>query len=947
MSIWITGSLEVRNSNDELEFKVGDSSGDSPSKMRSTEITGSFEVVSDPVYAHPILTASYGGDPGIAKVGIAMNTEPNVSLAVGGDLSLNDDLSNTRFTVQGGTNAYLNVGQDTNNRAFFFWEGSQKRIRIGTKESSSTYFNSVIIKSGSMDVQTDITAGGNITTAGIKITGNSIQASDGGTPIAWDTDDNVSIGGGIQIVGNAIQASDGGIPIQWDVDDEVMIAGDLVAGGGTIKGPPAGDVYLESSGSINLDIDADGGSTSTLKIRAGTTHNELFTIDEVGDITTIGDISMVNNKKITGVSNITVDYNTNGASGNFVVKQNGTNVVVVNNTGQMTLSGDLKLEQNQILSSGGTTPISWDNSDSVSLANDLTVSGGTIFIDRTTTSDPADLRLRTHNTDGIEDGDNVGAVYFYGTENGTDYEAMAYILAEADEDFAAGTNFGSRLKFGTATNGGSISSKMELDNKGNLSVDGNFFAAGSIRTNGPLTKMVSNGRAPNGESFIKIATYEHEGTGTANSQGAGSATILVTFIGRQSVSEPGSEYIKKAIVDLWYENDGGVNGQQDSPFISVDLTSDTLEPANNAWTKDDFAITYNTDGDAELWVRENNSSSSTIGGARAFAVILGGSLEVDTYTQPWVLESSSSWVSAITSLGAIKYAEYPKKIFHSISTPEVTGSIHLKAGSFHNSNPNAPVTNGSFITTTGNNDTTILRAQTDHDSGYGHSLIYEGSGSGNNNDLVLTSDNQDDPAGPEEAFRVKNDGRMSIPKFQQRISRKCTFTMNTTQTAERLLDFGDFLGSTNFTSGDDVDTQYTYCWIAPCDGQFDGFQFLSETSWGTEVTPGFSNSFTLKVYHEERNTAAALSGKTESLSYGFRYRRLTQIPSGVSYQPAGKPNSYTLTSTQLVTFEKGDKLWFTLDPVSSGGNYNALNVSKTGNQYCQFVAKFTLDNSNF
>ena len=63
------------------------------------------------------------------------------------------------------------------------------------------------------------------------------------------------------------------------------------------------------------------------------------------------------------------------------------------------------------------------------IAGDLTVGGGNIFVDRSITDDEAsaDIRIRKHDSNGIAQNGDVGAVRFYGSTNGTDYSQMAVL----------------------------------------------------------------------------------------------------------------------------------------------------------------------------------------------------------------------------------------------------------------------------------------------------------------------------------------------------------------------------------------------------------------------------------------------------------------------------------------------------------------------------------------
>lgn len=107
----------------------------------------------------------------------------------------------------------------------------------------------------------------------IKVGGNIIQASDGGSTITLDTNDNVTIGNNLKVGGNEIQASDGGSTITMDTNDNVTIGGglttttDLTVNGGDINYGNAQDSTLKvaatTSTTAGRDLTIEAGSTST------------------------------------------------------------------------------------------------------------------------------------------------------------------------------------------------------------------------------------------------------------------------------------------------------------------------------------------------------------------------------------------------------------------------------------------------------------------------------------------------------------------------------------------------------------------------------------------------------------------------------------------------------------------------------------------------------------
>jgi len=107
----------------------------------------------------------------------------------------------------------------------------------------------------------------------IKVGGNIIQASDGGSTITLDASDNVTIGNNLKVGGNEIQASDGGSTITMDTSDNVTIGGglttttDLTVNGGDINYGNAQDSTLKvaatTSSTAGRDLTIEAGSTAT------------------------------------------------------------------------------------------------------------------------------------------------------------------------------------------------------------------------------------------------------------------------------------------------------------------------------------------------------------------------------------------------------------------------------------------------------------------------------------------------------------------------------------------------------------------------------------------------------------------------------------------------------------------------------------------------------------
>ena len=128
-----------------------------------------------------------------------------------------------------------------------------------------------------------------------------VNNGDDVTKFSVDESGNTHIEGTMRIDGNSILGSTGGTPIQWNTSDHVTIGGDITIGGNDIK---------NSEGTTTMTLDA----------------NE--------DVTFASNIMMGNNKELQGISNVTINYDQdNNGTGNLNIKSGGTTVMNINNAG--------------------------------------------------------------------------------------------------------------------------------------------------------------------------------------------------------------------------------------------------------------------------------------------------------------------------------------------------------------------------------------------------------------------------------------------------------------------------------------------------------------------------------------------------------------------------------------------------------------------------------------
>ena len=171
-----------------------------------------------------------------------------------GDVGITGSLSTTgraevdRLEVGGG---FGSTGVSITSAGAIMMNSSIKVAGGAIQDSAGN--NNILISGGNTQITGDLTAN-----TGIKISSNALTASDGGKPIIWDTDDNVTIAGGLKISNNAITSSAGNAyPLVWDSTGNIIndVTFKSVAGGTTFP-----TISLEST-----DLSANDSSELRFK----------------------------------------------------------------------------------------------------------------------------------------------------------------------------------------------------------------------------------------------------------------------------------------------------------------------------------------------------------------------------------------------------------------------------------------------------------------------------------------------------------------------------------------------------------------------------------------------------------------------------------------------------------------------------------------------------------
>ena len=234
----------------------------------------------------------------------------------------------------------------------------------------------------------------------IKVGGNVIQASDGGSTITMDTNDNVTVAGKVVVGGDT--SSGDAAALGYTATEGLIITGQGSTNDVTIKNDADQDVLVVATGGIDVaiagDFDVNGGDLNVAGLNDGNANLQLKADrgDDNGDTWILSgqaDQSFMAANNISGspVAHFTITPNstvgnsvfaTGGklkVGGNVIQASDGGATITLDDSDNVTIAGDLTVTGNDIKGSGGTA-ITMDGSNNVTLAADLTVTGGDIDV---------------------------------------------------------------------------------------------------------------------------------------------------------------------------------------------------------------------------------------------------------------------------------------------------------------------------------------------------------------------------------------------------------------------------------------------------------------------------------------------------------------------------------------------------------------------------------------
>ena len=274
--------------------------------------------------------------------------------------------------------------------------------------------------------------------------------------------------GNIKVGGNVIQASDGGTTITMDTSDNVTVTGNVTVSGGTLFGPTDNDLLISSDGHLSFRLDEDDDETSQLFQFQNHDTTIVAQISDGGQLITTGGI--IDNSGSIGFNNgqdATLSVATTGSTtaGRDLTIAAGSTTTGANNID----GGDL------ILKSGGG-----DGTGTSIMSFHTKVSG----------SDTAAERMKINTTGNVElTGDIIvgGGDIIGPTDGALTIKADTDLIFKIDSDNDGTETF--QFKNGAGTEIAQLNESGNLQIDGDLDVDGTGTStiAGPLSANGLLT----------------------------------------------------------------------------------------------------------------------------------------------------------------------------------------------------------------------------------------------------------------------------------------------------------------------------------------------------------------------------------------------------------------------------------------------------------------------------
>lgn len=259
-------------------------------------------------------------------------------------------------------------------------------------------------------------------------------------------------------------------------------------------------------------------------------------------------------------------------------------IEVTGGFGDLIISGDLTVSGNDIKDSGGNTIFSFDGSGNIDRDINMQVAG-TANMNMVSTNGMSSINMYGSGN-SMSDGDNIGAITFYGTEDdGTANSVqVGYMVCEvADGSFAYSSSAGAMIKFGVVVDASTTVDEV-------LFIDGNTIEARvGIGTQNPEKIL----HVANGYTTDHVALIEN--TTTSDNADCLSLRLTSTSANAQATNK----FIK-------FDNGGSVIGWvigDTSGGITITDAFTGKHPSVTKYSSSELDVGLIMSSTGEIWVR--------------------------------------------------------------------------------------------------------------------------------------------------------------------------------------------------------------------------------------------------------------------------------------------------------------------------------------------------------
>ena len=427
----------------------------------------------------------------------------------------------TYYAIVDNTNNAFEVGLGT------FATGSPNTLARTTIIASSNSNSAVTLGSGTKDVFITIPAsklvvedGSNNVAIGGTVTATAFSGSGASlTGVDVVNDTSPQLGGNLDMNGNDIVTTSNA-----DLELAPNGTGKVVVKGNTNQGAIQFNCEANSHGQIVIAAPHSESASNTLTLPSSGGNARLVSTSSTATLTnkTFGDNVSFGDNNITNVGSIQADSIAGDADTDTSITFSGSDVITV--------------------ATGGSTAVTVDASQNVTLAGDLTVNGTTTTVNSTTlTVDDPIITLGGDSAPGSDDNKDRGVEFRYHTGSaakvgffGFDDSGTAFtFIPDATNSSEVFSGSVGNVVFGVGTFG-SLDISGDVDVDGTLEADAMTLNGTTITTTATLSTGISNGNVLVANAnvvdndFLRVDGTSIEGR---------SASELVTDIGAATTDD--------------------------------------------------------------------------------------------------------------------------------------------------------------------------------------------------------------------------------------------------------------------------------------------------------------------------------------------------------------------------------------------------------------------------